>query len=210
MAVRFPIPGMEHNLVNRSGSYSLITDSNFTSRSAISLSRFRICRRTVVSTKEEVIPFDSNACNLFFNPVPRRSPLQSGWMWPSKMITDALFEAGFVRGVSTCLVRSKSIEKSAFIKRGEPRPLPRNHYDTLSLNPTIINSENITLVDDIVTRGATLLGCAGRLTEAYPEKHIRSFAVIRTQSDGELESILDPECGFIKHNEGTGRIIREP
>jgi adenine/guanine phosphoribosyltransferase-like PRPP-binding protein len=56
----------------------------------------------------------------------------------------------------------------------------------------------ITLVDDVVTKGATLLAAASLLAQAFPEAEIQAFALIRTMGlVPEVERIVDPVVGRI-------------
>jgi hypothetical protein len=65
----------------------------------------------------------------------------------------------------------------------------------------------ITLVDDVVTRGASFVGMYARLREAYPNARIHCFALIRTISSGEIDAILDPVQGEIRYeNDRLSRI----
>jgi hypothetical protein len=41
--------------------------------------------------------------------------------------------------------------------------------------------ERITLVDDFITKGATVLAGAARLAEAFPDAEIQAFVLVRTQ-----------------------------
>jgi hypothetical protein len=66
----------------------------------------------------------------------------------------------------------------------------------------------ITLVDDVVTRGASFIGMYARLREAYPNAPIRCFALIRTISTGEIDAILDPVHGEIRYE--NNRLSRVP
>jgi len=69
--------------------------------------------------------------------------------------------------------------------------------------------ERIVLVDDVITRGATMLGAASRLAEVYPEAEIRCFAMIRTMSRSEtFVRILDPCLGHIRLS--GDQTFREP
>ena len=57
----------------------------------------------------------------------------------------------------------------------------------------------ITIVDDVITKGSTLLGAASRLAEAYPEARLAAFALVRTKSrQPEVERIDDPCLGKIQ------------
>jgi len=53
--------------------------------------------------------------------------------------------------------------------------------------------QDILIVDDIVTRGATLLGAANRLRESYPGVPIKAFAAIRTVSTpSDFRDLIQP------------------
>jgi adenine/guanine phosphoribosyltransferase-like PRPP-binding protein len=55
----------------------------------------------------------------------------------------------------------------------------------------------ITLVDDVITMGATLRGGASLLAEAFPHATIRAFALVRTLHET-FEHIIDPVRGEIR------------
>jgi hypothetical protein len=58
-------------------------------------------------------------------------------------------------------------------------------------------------VDDVVTRGATLLGAASRLADALPAARVRAFAAIRTISNPEeFSSITAQVIGRIEYRDG--------
>ena len=97
--------------------------------------------------------------------------------------------------------RVRQVPKSAYQAPGD-RPNARTHYDTISVEPQLINPTRILLVDDIVTKGNTLLGCASRAAEAFPQAQIRAFAMVRTMGlVPDIDRRLSP-C--------VGRIIRSP
>lgn len=92
------------------------------------------------------------------------------------------------------LERHAAVPKSALVTKGTERPTPEQHAASMRCTsaqatpPTVI-----TIVDDVVTRGSTLLGCAWVLAGRFPEATIRALAVVRTMSGIEtIESILDP------------------
>ncbi len=69
--------------------------------------------------------------------------------------------------------------------------------------------DNFVIVDDIVTRGATILGCANRLLEAFPEANVAAFAAIRTMSDPDtFVRIIDPRVGRISYREAIDDTLR--
>ena len=49
------------------------------------------------------------------------------------------------------------------------RPTAEQHYESISVQGILSEPEEILLVDDVVTRGVTLLGCANRLADAFPK-----------------------------------------
>jgi len=56
----------------------------------------------------------------------------------------------------------------------------------------------ILLIDDVVTRGATLLAAASRLVEAWPGIEVCAFAVVRTISNpSKFDAIYAPVVGTI-------------
>ena len=59
------------------------------------------------------------------------------------------------------------------------------------------------LIDDVITKGRTLLAAAARLREAFPETEIRAFALLRTMGfiPG-VQRLLDPCTGEIRWNAG--------
>ena len=65
------------------------------------------------------------------------------------------------------------------------------------------------LVDDVVTKGRTLLAAAARLHEAFPNADLRAFALVRTMGFlPQLERLLEPCEGIIRWAGGDAR--REP
>lgn len=89
----------------------------------------------------------------------------------------------------------------------------REQFETISVQGRISEPppNEILLVDDIVTRGATLLGAANRLAEAFPAARIRAFAAMRTISDpSEFIATYEPRSGTIEHRELTEDTLRRP
>jgi hypothetical protein len=55
------------------------------------------------------------------------------------------------------------------------------------------------LVDDVVTKGRTMLAAATRVHEAFPSARIDAFAFIRTMGlVEEIEHLIDPCVGEIR------------
>ena len=63
----------------------------------------------------------------------------------------------------------------------------------------VSRSTEILLIDDVVTRGATLLGVANKLADAFPNARIHGFAALRTISDPNQFIRINDSCvGKIK------------
>lgn len=132
-------------------------------------------------------------------PTPRRAPLRSkDALWPARLVAEALVRGGLGARVFPCLHRTEAVPKSALSAPGE-RPLPARHYDTLRVERELLDvPRRITLVDDFVTKGATLLAAASRVKEAFPEAEVRAFALVRTMGlVQDIEAIGDPCVGRI-------------
>ena len=85
------------------------------------------------------------------------------------------------------------------------RPKPLEHMRSMAVvNQTELDLQKITrvtLVDDVITRGATLIAGASLLQQRFPEAEIRVFALVRTKSyDVEVGKILEPIIGEVVFN----------
>jgi len=110
--------------------------------------------------------------------------------------------------VVPCLERVVAVPKSAFAARGE-RPSIDRHIESMRAGLDL-SMGTVTLVDDVVTKGATLLAAASVITEAFPRVEVRAFALIRTCGlVPEVDQIVDPTFGTITRN-SWGSARREP
>ncbi len=127
---------------------------------------------------------DFLAADVVLVPAPGSAPLpprRRGTPWVSRRICEELRAAGFGSRVDTLLVRRLAVAKSAFARRGA-RPGVVEHYESFAV--AALQGEppaRITLIDDVITKGATLLAGASRLAEAFPAAQVRAFALVRTQ-----------------------------
>lgn len=141
-------------------------------------------------------------------PIPNSSLMNSGTLWVPKRLANALVRNGFGRAVEECLKRVKPLPKAA-TSSAVNRPKAVQHYDSIEIQTTLGEANELLLVDDVVTRGATMLGAANKLQDAFPRSRIRAFAAIRTISPPDVfYGVYKPCVGEIKLvNQDT---FREP
>ena len=126
-------------------------------------------------------------------PVPRSSLQKAGALWPALEIAQALHAQGFGSRVLRCLHRHTAVGKAATASPKD-RPRARIHFDSLEVVAPMDLPASVTLVDDVITRGAQMLGAAWRIWAARPDVVVRGFAVIRTISRPEEFSAIAAPC----------------
>jgi len=142
-------------------------------------------------------------------PLPRSSPMKEGALWPGLRICEEIEKRGLVREVRPCLERRSSVTKSSTAEKGG-RPDPEIHAGTMECIGDLLPHQ-FTLVDDVITRGSTLIGAAAVLKAAFPNATIRGFAVVRTIGKGkseDVEKIVSPCAGVVRFEHGI--LNREP
>lgn len=167
----------------------------------------RIARRLAseVAT-HKLAPFLNATVTLV--PAPRRAKLVVGGLWPALRICQELVTLSLGESVQTMLSRLAPVPKSAWAPSGH-KPTITLHYDSMAIVPSLGVGGDITVVDDIVTSGSTLLAACSVVRESYPNVQIRAFGLIRTHSDpDDFHDIVDPCIGTIKDN--GARALREP
>lgn len=125
-------------------------------------------------------------------PAPRRLPPDVKVpSWPAREICNRLVTKGLGSSVEHLLTRHKAVPKSALQRKGTDRPGPDAHAESIRAKPLLLAPGRITIVDDVVTRGSTLLGCAWVLGAAFPKSQIRGLAAVRTMSGTEIAQMLE-------------------
>lgn len=157
------------------------------------------------------LPFNSFfQSNTVLVPLPRSSLLQQDSLWVPERIASALVRRGFGTRVMSCLIRTKALRKSA-TSLSDQRPSPTEHFQSIAVQGNLESTQEIVLVDDIVTRGHTMIGAANRLLEVFPSSRIRAFAAMRTVSDWtDFSHIYDPRIGSIEYREAYDDALRRP
>jgi hypothetical protein len=122
-------------------------------------------------------------------------------------LATALIEEGLGQGMWKGLQRIRAVRKSATAAPGA-RPTVANHYDSFAIEAADLEEvttlpQRVVLIDDVVTKGRTLLAAATRVQEAFPDAEIRAFALLRTMGliQG-IDRLLDPCVGEIRWRAG--------
>ncbi len=131
-------------------------------------------------------------------------PPDSGVVSVTELLAAALVREGLGKTAWGGLQRVRAVRKSATAAAGE-RPTVGKHYDSFAVvgTDTFCGAGHIILIDDVVTKGRTLLAAATRLQEAFPHARIRAFALLRTMGLIPcVNRLLDPCVGQIRWRAG--------
>jgi hypothetical protein len=135
-------------------------------------------------------------------PVPGCAPSMRGGVWAAQHLAVALVNEGLGGAAWPGLRRVRAVRKSATAAPGE-RPTVNLHYESFWIERPAMPLERIVLIDDVVTKGRTLLAAASRVHDAFPGAQIRAFALVRTMGliPG-VGQLLDPCKGEIRWRSG--------
>lgn len=153
-------------------------------------------------------------------PVPGSASAQHA-CWVGGLLAWCLREVGLAAEVWPILRRRYAVRKSAFAAAGE-RPSVLEHYASFAverasggrvrmgacgaMGESAGEDLRLTLVDDVITRGRTLLAAAAKVHEAFPAAQIRAFALLRTLERGEaLHQVLAPCAGEVRWQSADAR-----
>ena len=179
----------------------------------IGTARVRATEYAACRLSEELDAGHADQFDSFFSPdavlvpVPRSAPSRGDIVWAPHSLANALVDQGLGGTVELLLTRQQPIRKSAGAKS---RPRPQEHYESLEVahRVSVAAPSRIILVDDVVTRGSTLLGASWRLREAFPNATVAGFAGVRTMSRGFGDEIVQPVVGTITLS--RNRLSRDP
>lgn len=114
-------------------------------------------------------------------PAPGHAPVHSNArrIWPLQDLATKL-EQYTLGQRHNWLQRTTKVQKSAFAAPGE-RLTSNDHYSTIELchETTLLHPARVTVLDDVVTTGATLHACVRRVRDAFPDAEVRAFAIVR-------------------------------
>jgi hypothetical protein len=140
-------------------------------------------------------------------PIPG-SAVSTGARWPALQLALALSEVGFGLPVWPVLRRLVAVRKSSTAPVAA-RPRVCEHYASFCVTTSLVGVDRIVLVDDVITKGRTLLAAAARLREQPPNPDVRAFALIRTLGfASRMDHLVEPSHGRIRWARDDAR--REP
>jgi len=140
-------------------------------------------------------------------PVPGSGPQDPAIRCVASLIAEALVREGLGSAHWQCIRRVQPVRKSATSTPRE-RPTAERHFESLAVEITEFagDATRMTLVDDVVTRGRTLLAAATRLRDAFPNARIQGFALLRTLGFAPcVDRLWDPCIGEITWRRGDAR-----
>jgi hypothetical protein len=133
-----------------------------------------------------------------FVPVPGRAPCVDGERSVAERLATALIKEGLGLDMWRGLRRIRRIRKSATALPGE-RPTVDEHHRSFAIESGGMAPSSVVLVDDVVTKGRTLLAAAMCVHEAFPATDIRAFALLRTLGFNQrIDRLMDPCIGEIR------------
>ena len=140
-------------------------------------------------------------------PIPSSDPSATR-IWAAERLAVALHGIGLGRTVWPGICRCFPVPKSATALNAD-RPTTQLHYESLSVRDLAGEPRTIVLIDDVITKGRTILAAAARLHEALPNTDIRAFALVRTMGFlPDVAHFVEPCNGVVRWGGGDAR--RDP
>ena len=131
-------------------------------------------------------------------PMPGHAPLKDpSSRWTTRELCSDFVAHGLGAAWDPLIKRKHRVTKAAFA-RAEERPTARAHFESFLCEPQFGIGQSITVFDDVITRGATMLAAVASLRLAYPGADVRGFALLRTMSGVVLGKLAEPVSGTVK------------
>jgi len=133
-------------------------------------------------------------------PVPGSDPSRQSACWTAWHLALALEATGLAGRVWVGLSRTTAVKRSATAWLWQ-RPTVPEHYQSLAVHDCDGAHARIVLIDDVVTKGRTLVAAALRLHASFPQCQIKAFALVRTMGRvPHIQRLIDPCEGVIRWN----------
>ncbi|MCB1185341.1 hypothetical protein KDM41_18125, partial [bacterium] len=101
-------------------------------------------------------------------PIPGHTPRVKDGLWVADAICQEMVRSSLGSGVWPCLERIRTVPRSSHFVRAEDRASLRDHEKSLDFRDLLLPSNEIILIDDVVTRGTTLMAGGHLISERYP------------------------------------------
>lgn len=131
-------------------------------------------------------------------PVPGSAP-HSRRVWAAERLATALCGVGLGKHIWPGVQRRAAVRRSATAINMD-RPTVQQHFESLSIaTHAPCPPGRMVLIDDVITKGRTILAAAARLYEAFPSADIRAFALVRTMGLlADVARFLEPCQGVVR------------
>jgi hypothetical protein len=191
--------------VKNNAQYRYKLDDKIISKNAIEMAASQLSQRLRSDVEWSNDYLNTETCLI---PMPGCSPMAAGkeWLWATKTLCTQLVQLGLGKCVEPILVRKVAVPKSSTSAPGQ-RPSPERHYESLEVQECLMDHSQITIVDDVVTRGSSFVAAYQRISERFPKSQVRLFALSRTAT-AVGGRFYDPIQGIITKNGASLR--REP
>lgn len=131
-------------------------------------------------------------------PMPGHAPMKDARAhWSARELCEHFVHSGLGAQWLPLLERAHAVAKSS-TSNSDARPTAQMHFESLRARADLGAGASITVIDDVITRGATMLAAVGRLKQALPGVHVRGFALIRSMSDEPIRAVKEPVVGTVR------------
>lgn len=144
-------------------------------------------------------------------PVPGHAPLTKDALWVPRLICQTMIIAGLGTTVAPCVTRLRVVVQQSTRSTAGERLSPAEHADTMSVDGVLELGSKVLLVDDVVTRGSTLVAAASLILHHAPGLDVKAFAIGRVVQEplAEVGDMLAPTMETILCDEaGTSPVRR--